>query len=85
MKSPTFARDYAILRILCCMVPLAALGAVLFLDAPVWPTSLVAMFVVILLARRLFALLATPKGDEPPSPGTFSDQEGFLRHDHHQR
>ncbi len=85
MKSPNFARNYALLRILCCMVALAALGAVLFLDAPVWPTSLAALFIVILLARRLFALLATPKSDEPPSLSKFSDQEGLLRHDHHQR
>lgn len=85
MKSPNDARTYAILRILCCVVALAALGAVLFLDAPVWPTSLAALFIVILLARRLFALLATPKSDESPSPDKFSEQEGLLRHDHRQR
>ena len=84
MKSPNFASNNVILRILCCLVVLAAVGAVLFLDAPVWPTSLVALFVVIVLARRLFALLDTPKSDEPPTPNKSSDQERFLRHDHYQ-
>jgi len=82
MKSQTFARAFAVLLAMCCLMPMAALGAVIFLDAPIWPTSLAALFVVVLLARRLFALLATSESDEPRSPGDFSPKEGLLGHDH---
>ena len=51
----------------CCLVPLAVLGAIIFLDAPVWPTSLAALFVVLLLARRLFALLSAPRTGQTDS------------------
>lgn len=84
MKTQTFARAFAVLLAMCCLVPMAVLGAVIFLDAPVWPTSLAALFIVLLLARRLFALLATPESDEPRSLGNFLPEEGLLSHDHHQ-
>lgn len=84
MKAQTFARTLAMLLALCCLVPLAVLGAIIFLDAPVWPTSLAALFVVLLLARRLLALLATPESHESRSLGNFSPEEGLLNHDHRQ-
>jgi|GEM_PF-1873934 len=84
MKSQTFTKAFAALLVMCCLAPLAVLGAVIFLDAPVWPTSLAALFVVVLLARRLIALLATTESDEPRSPGNFSPEEGLLSHDHRQ-
>ena len=61
MKTATFVRAFAVLLALCCLVPMVMLGAVILLDAPVWPTSMAALFVLLLLARRLFALLATPE------------------------
>jgi hypothetical protein len=84
MKTATFARTFAILLAMCCLVPMATLGAVILLDAPVWPTSLAALIVVVLLARRLFALLSTPESDESRSLGNYSSEEGLLSHDHRQ-
>jgi len=84
MKSGALIWECAVVMVLCCLVPMAALGAVILLDAPVWPTSLAASFVLLLLARRLFALLATPESDESRSLGNFSPEEGLLSHDHRQ-
>ena len=84
MKTATFARAFAVLLAVCCLMPMVALGAVIFFDAPVWPTSLAALFVLLLLARRLFALLATPESTAPRSPGNFAPEEGLLSHDHRQ-
>jgi hypothetical protein len=84
MKTATFVRAFAVLLALCCLVPMVMLGAVIFLDAPVWPTSMAALFVLLLLARRLFALLATPESATPRSPGNFSLDKGPPNHDHRQ-
>jgi hypothetical protein len=84
MKSGALGKAFAVLIAACCLVPLAALGAVIFLYWPILPTSLAALFVVFLLARRLFALLPTPESDEPRSSGNFSPEEGLLRRDHRQ-
>ncbi len=84
MRSANMTKTCALLTALCCLVPLAVLGAIIFLDAPVWPTSLAALFVVLLLARRLFVLLATPESDVLRSPGNYSREEGLLSHDHRQ-
>jgi hypothetical protein len=84
MKSGALTRECAVLIALCCLAPMAVLGAVIFLDAPAWPTSLAALFIVLLLARRLFILLSTPESDESGSPGNLSPEEGLLSHDHRQ-
>lgn len=42
----------------CCLVPLAALAAVLYLTAPVWLVAPVGLLALVLLARRLMELLA---------------------------
>jgi hypothetical protein len=84
MKQEPLTKACAVLMTLCCLVLLAAVGAILFLDAPAWPTALAALFVVLLLARRLFALLSTPGSDEPRSHGNFPPEEGLLSHDHRQ-
>lgn len=84
MKSGALIKECAVLIALCCLLPMAVLGAVIFLDAPVWPTSLAALFVVLLLARRLFALLSSPESDESRPPDNFTPEEGLLSHDHRQ-
>ena len=84
MKSGALGRIFAVLIAACCLVPLAALGAVILLYWPIWPTSLAALFVMALLARGLFALLSTPESDEPRSAVNFSPEEGLLSHDHRQ-
>ncbi len=47
---------HLILVILCCLVPLAALGATLFLNTPVAITALAALLVLIPLAQRLLTV-----------------------------
>jgi hypothetical protein len=84
MKSGAPGKAFAVLIATCCLVPLAALGAIILLYWPIWPTSLAALFVVFLLAKRLFALLSTPESDAPRSSGNFAPEEGLLSHDHHQ-
>ena len=84
MTSGALGKPFAVLIAACCLVPLAALGAVIFLYWPIWPASLAALSVMFLLARRLFALLSTPESDEPRSPDNFPPEEGLLSHDHRQ-
>jgi hypothetical protein len=47
-----------LLLAVCCLVPLAALVAVFYLAAPVWLVAPTGLLVLVLLARRLMALLA---------------------------
>ncbi len=47
----------ALLVTLCCLVPLSALGATLFLNTPILPTVLVALVVLVPLAERLLTIL----------------------------
>jgi len=47
-----------LLLVICCLVPLAALAAVLYLAAPVWLVAPAGLLALVLLARRLMALLA---------------------------
>jgi hypothetical protein len=84
MKSGAPGKAFAVLIATCCLVPLAALGAIILLYWPIWPTSLAAFFVVFLLARRLFALLSTPESDESGPAGNFSPEERLPSHDHRQ-
>jgi hypothetical protein len=50
MRSGSLTRACAGLIALCCLLPLVVLGAILFFDAPVWSTSLAALFVEMALA-----------------------------------
>ena len=59
MKSGDMTKACAVLIGLCCLAPIAVLGAVIFLNVPIWPTSLTALVIVLLLARRIFALLSS--------------------------
>jgi len=81
MPSHTFARAFAFLIALCCLAPLAALGAILFLQAPIAPTALAALFVVVLLARRLFALLSDTGADRPDTADESASQAGLTARD----
>lgn len=83
MRSGSLSRACAVLIVLCCLLPLAVLGAILFFDAPVWSTSLAALFVEMLLAWRLLVLLSTPIGEARP-PDKPSLPEGLPNHDHRQ-
>lgn len=58
MQSQAITRMLVFLLAVCCLVPLAALAAVLYLEAPVWLVTLVGLLVLALLGWRLMALLA---------------------------
>ena len=51
-----------LLLVACCLVPLAALAATLYLAAPVWLVAPIGLLALVLLARRLMALLAADNG-----------------------
>jgi hypothetical protein len=51
-----------LLLAVCCLVPLAALAAVLYLAAPVWLVAPAGLLALVLLARRLMRLLAADDG-----------------------
>jgi hypothetical protein len=44
---------YALCILLCCIIPLAALAATVFLNMPVVPTALIALALLIPLGYRL--------------------------------
>ena len=52
--------DRAWLLILCCLLPLAALAATIFLNTPVWPTEVVALLTLAPLGYRLLVSAARP-------------------------
>ena len=72
MRGQTLSRILVLLLAVCCLVPLAALAAVLYLRAPVWLVTPAGLLVLVLLARRLMALLAAD--DEPGSSREFPTQ-----------
>lgn len=57
MYSQTTFRLLIALLAACCLIPLAALLAVLFLAAPVWLVAPVGLLALALLARRLMTHL----------------------------
>ena len=79
------SKTFTLLIVLSCLVPVAVLGAVLFLNVPVWPVSLIALIVLALLARRIFALLSTPGQDESSTRSDLARQNGPESYDHHPR
>lgn len=80
------AKTFTLLVFLSCLVPMAVLGAVFFLNVPVWPASLIALIILALLARRIFALLSEPGGHEESStPSDLARQTGQASYDHRPR
>lgn len=62
MRGRTISRMLAPLLAVCCLIPLAALAAVLYFTAPVWLVAPAGLLALVLLARRLMALLDTDDG-----------------------
>jgi len=85
MGMQSSARAFTLLIVLSCLVPIAVLGAVLFLNVPVWPASMFALIVLALLARRIFALLSTPGQDESSTPSNLARKNGPASYDHRPR
>jgi hypothetical protein len=65
MRGQTVSRMRVLLLFVCCLVPLAALAAVLYVRVPVWLVAPAGLLALVLLARRLLALLAAD--DRPDS------------------
>jgi hypothetical protein len=63
MHNQTVSKMLVLLLAVCCLVPLAALVAVFYLAVPVWLVAPTGLLALVLLARRLMALLAVD--DEP--------------------
>ncbi len=68
MRNQTVSRMLVPLLAVGCLVPLAALAAVLYLAAPVWLVAPAGLLALVLLARRLMGLLAADDG-----PGSSSN------------
>ena len=64
MHNQTVSKMLVLLLAVCCLVPLAALVAVFYLAAPVWLVAPAGLLVLVLLARRLMALLAVDDGTD---------------------
>ena len=62
MHDRTVSKMLVLLLAICCLVPLAALAAVLYLAVPIWLVTLVGLLALVLLARRLMRLLASSDG-----------------------
>ena len=75
MRDRTVSKMLVLLLAVCCLVPLAALAAVLYLAAPVWLVAPAGLLAIVLLARRLTGLLATDDG--PGSSSDFPEQRGL--------
>jgi hypothetical protein len=53
-------REYPILVLVCCLVPLAALAATVLFGTPTLPTVLIALVALALPAHRLLTTSAAP-------------------------
>jgi len=80
MRGQTVFRMLVLLLSVCCLVPLAALAAVLYLRVPVWLVAPAGLLALVLLSRRLMALLATDDG--PDSSHDSPAQRRLSTHDH---
>jgi len=74
MRGQTASKMFVFLLAVCCLVPLAALAAVLYLAAPVWLVAPAGLLALVLLARRLMGLLAAD--DKPGFSGDFHPTRG---------
>ncbi len=79
MHDQTVSKMLVLLLAICCLVPLAALAAVLYFAAPVWLVTLVGLLALVLLARRLMHMLAPDDGTGPsrdlPTPRRLSTHD----------
>jgi len=80
MRGQTIPGMLIPLLVVCCLVPLTALAAVLYLAAPVWLVAPAGLLAIVLLARRLMALLATDD-----SAGCLRDDPGRRGNSTHDR
>ena len=74
VRSQMFPKKLALLLVVCCLAPLAASAAVLYLVAPVWLVAPVGLLALVLLARRVMALLDAP--DTPAAPYDGASAQG---------
>lgn len=80
MRGQIASKMLVLLFAVCCLVPLVALAAVLYLAAPVWLVASAGLLALVLLARRLMEMLAADDG-----PGFSHDSRarpGLSTHDH---
>jgi len=82
MRGQTASKMLVLLLAVCCLVPLAALAAVLYLAAPAWLVASAGLLAMVLLARRLMEMLAADDG--PGFSHDFPTQRGLSAHDHDQ-
>ena len=78
MRGQTISGMLILLLAVCCLVPLAALAAVLYLGAPVWLVAPIGLLALVLLARRLMALLAADDSAGLPAMIQRSRRCGLL-------
>jgi len=82
MRGQTIFRMLVPLLAVCCLVPLAALTAVLYFAAPVWLVAPAGLLALVLLARRLMALLAA---DDSANFSSDDPAQSALRTPHRDR
>lgn len=75
MQSQAVAKTLVVLLAVCCLVPLTALAAVIYLAAPVWLVTLVGLVALALLGWRLMILLAV--NDKAGFPPNLPNQPGL--------
>ena len=63
LRDQTISRMLVLLLVVCCLIPLAALVAVLYMAAPVWLVAPTGLLALVLLGRRLMALVT--ETDDP--------------------
>jgi hypothetical protein len=68
----TVSKLLVLLLAICCLVPLAALAAVLYFAAPVWLVTPFGLLVLVLLARRLMRLLASSDSTDSSHAAPFT-------------
>jgi len=82
MRGQTISGILVPLLVVCCLVPLAALTAVLYFAAPVWLVAPAGLLALVLLARRLMALLAA---DDSANFSSDDPAQSALRTPHRDR
>jgi hypothetical protein len=80
MRGQTVSKMLVLLLAVCCLVPLAALVAVFYLAVPMWVVVPAGLLALVLLARRLMALLATDA--DADFSGDYPVHRGLSTRDH---